>query len=256
MPTDPPKNARQRALERRRKERLGEVEDEDLGMPPKTPKVRRKSSGAGTGPERTAARKARAEKLSGLLGDAPLPEDIASRRAKVSDRSEVKGKFRLKATLGSRWGEIVSRIREGEYTWEDFCEGLTPEELARGQLMDRNGRFGGKPPEFVPRAFFLHCQKEIYRRFNEKMQERLLSATDELIELSREGGMEAKDRAKVLTYLIERVMGPVPKEVVVTTEKPYEGLFAKIAGSARPVEGEGTRYDRRRGGSDGEGEAG
>jgi hypothetical protein len=113
--------------------------------------------------------------------------------------------------------------------------------------MDDQGGFRGRPPEFVPRQFLLTCQREIYRRFNEKMQERLLGATDELIDLSRSGHMEPKDRAKVLTYLIERVMGPVPKEVVVTTEKPYEGLLANIVSKSRPIQEGEDPYAKRRG---------
>lgn len=249
MPTDPPMNARQRARERARRARE-QQEPPVLPDPPKTPRSRRKADSPEglTSGQRTRARKARDATVVSLFGDTEVDED--ERAAKVPTRKETAGRRRRAATLGSRWSEIVDRVRAGEYTWEEFCSSLSPEELARGQLKDDRGGFAGKPPEFVPRAFLLACQREIYNRFNEKMQDRLLSATDELIELSRVGHMEPKDRAKILTYLIERVMGPVPKEVVVSTEKPYEGLLAKIVSKARPAEPGDDRYATRRKGSD------
>lgn len=135
--------------------------------------------------------------------------------------------------LGQRWSQIVRDVEAGEYTWDDFVQTLSAEELARGQLKNRDGRFGGRPPKLVPRAFYLQCVREIKRRFDEKMQVRLLEATDELIELSREdGGLKPADRAKVLQYLIERVMGPVPKEVTIKAEQPWEDLVVGVFGEA------------------------
>lgn len=139
----------------------------------------------------------------------------------------------VKIELGRRWSEIVREVADGHYTWDEFAESLTPEELARGQLRDRNGNFVGRPPALVPRSFFDACMREIHRRFNEKMQTRLLDAAEELIELSRaDGGMKPKDRADVLRYLMERVMGPVPKEVKITTDATIGSV---LQGFVRPA---------------------
>lgn len=156
--------------------------------------------------------------------------------------------------LGKRWTQIITEVKEGQYTWAEFAEELEPDELARGQLKDRNGEFRGRPPALVPRAFHDACIKEIQRRFNEKMQTRLLEATDELIDLSKAGRLDGKDRAKLLVYLIERVMGPVPKTVHVTAGEPWEGMMTQ--GLLRPAVTEGDdqpappkrsdRYAKRR----------
>lgn len=156
--------------------------------------------------------------------------------------------------LGKRWSQIITEVKEGQYTWAEFAEELEPAELARGQLMDRHGSFRGRPPALVPRAFHDACIKEIQRRFNEKMQSRLLEATDELIDLSKAGRLDGKDRAKILMYLIERVMGPVPKTVHVTAGEPWEGMMTQ--GLLRPAVTEGEdqpappkrsdRYAKRR----------
>jgi hypothetical protein len=163
----------------------------------------------------------------------------------LSGKAKGEERRRRAPSLGARWSEVADNIKQGLYTWDDFVQQLTPEELARGQLMDSKGRFTGRPPEWVPRAFLLECQREIYRRFNEKMQERLLGATEEYIDLSRMVD-DPNVREKMLRYLIERVMGPVPKEVVVTQEKPWEVIVTDIVSEA-PADAE-HGYEHREGG--------
>jgi len=157
---------------------------------------------------------------------------------------------RHRVQLGKRWSQILEEVKDGQYTWAEFAESLDPEELARGQLKDKNGGFGGRPPALVPRAFHDACMKELHRRFNEKMQGRLLGAVDDLISLSSNGKMDGKDQAKTLIYIIERVMGPVPKTVEVRQEQPWQ---MTVQGLLRPaVDGEPQpratkdRYAKRR----------
>lgn len=177
-------------------------------------------------------------------------EKAGSPRAKVprggtrAERDEPDSRPNVKFRLGKRWSQIITEVKDGQYTWDEFAEELDSEELARGQLKDRNGRFQGRPPALVPKAFHDALIREIHRRFNEKMQARLLEATDELISLSQSGGgLEPKDRAKVLTYLIERVMGPVPKEVKVTAAHSFE---EGVSGLLRPaVDGSPASAPRR-----------
>lgn len=241
MPTDPPKNARQRARERIQAQRAAAEPDADLPTPPKTPRVR-----GSDGAKRTKARAERTATVTNLFQGTEEGVDQVDHRAKVPTRAEVrKNTQRRPMMMGRRWQEVVDRIRANEYTWDEFCEALSPEELARGQLKDDRGRFTGRPPEFVPRAFLLQCQREIFRRFNEKMQSRVLAATDEYLELSK-AVEDPNTREKMLRYIMERVMGPVPKEVVVSTEKPYEGLLAKVASRSRDIEQGEDRYASRR----------
>lgn len=191
------------------------------------------------------------------------PREEAPTRRRVprggiqNDKRETQPDTRVqkRQRLGKRWSQIIDEVKTGMYTWDEFVSELTPQELARGQLMDRYGNFGGRPPALVPRAFQQACLKEIHHRFNEKLQDRLLDAVDEMVELSTaQGGLDGKDRAKLLIYLIERVMGPVPKTVHVTADEPWQGMLTQ--GLFRPtVEGDATatpsprsedRYAKRR----------
>jgi hypothetical protein len=148
-------------------------------------------------------------------------------------------------TLGARWNEVRRRIDGGELTWEEFCDELDPEELVRGRLKDSRGGFTGRPPTWVPRAFFLACQRQLQERFNQKLQDRVLGAVEEYIELSRTVDDPAI-RERMLRYIMERVMGPVPKEVTVSTEKPWEVLVTKIASRATPATEGSSPYAHRR----------
>lgn len=143
-------------------------------------------------------------------------------------RSGESGKSRQPIYLGQRWSRIVQNVKDGVFTWDEFCENLTPKELVRGQLMGADGRFAGKPPSFVPRAFIHAAARELHKRFNEKMQENLLSATEELIKLGMDPTVEARDRIKVLQYVIERVVGKVPDKVEVHKADPWEDILFEI----------------------------
>ena len=168
----------------------------------------------------------------------------------VEDPNEPDRRNRIHFRLGKRWSQIITEVKDGQYTWAEFAESLTPEELARGQLADKDGRFRGRPPAIVPRSFHDACMKELHRRFSEKMQGRLLGAVDELIELSKAGRMEAKDQAKILIYIIERVMGPVPKTVEVRQEQPWQmtvqGLLRPAVDGSAQAASTKDRYAKRR----------
>jgi hypothetical protein len=192
-----------------------------------------------------------------VVEEEPEREPVRRRRvprggvAGSKRETEPDSRPNVRYRLGKRWSQIICEVGEGMYTWDEFCSELTPEELARGQLMDRNGRFQGRPPAMVPRQFQQSCIREIQRRFNEKVQARLLDATDELIELSRSGFLDGKDRAKVLIYLLERVMGPIPKQVQITSgDEGWQGLLTQ--GFVRPGDTptapppRSDRYSKRR----------
>lgn len=179
----------------------------------------------------------------------PEPEpEVAPKRVRASKprggaanalrETEPDARTQIRIRLGKRWSQIITEVAEGQYTWDEFVEELDPQELARGQLKDKNGVFRGRPPALVPRTFQTACVKEMQRRFNEKIQERLLDAVDDLISLSKNGRMDGKDQAKVLVYLIERVMGPVPKQVIIAgADEPWQGMLT--AGFVRPGPAEG-----------------
>jgi hypothetical protein len=138
--------------------------------------------------------------------------------------------------LGKRWSEIVGDIKAGEYTWAQFVEGLDPEELARGQLKDKNGTFQGRPPSMVPREFHLACARELERRFKMMFSEQVLGITQEYLKMARSKTLAEPVKAKMLQYAMERVFGGIPKDVRVQQEAPWEHMIVNIMGDAGDVE--------------------
>lgn len=130
--------------------------------------------------------------------------------------------------LGQRWSQIVTEIKRGDYTWRQFAEGLTAEELARGQLKASDGTFTGRPPTVVPREFHLACFRELKRRFDEEFQGGVLAIAKEYVQLAQDERIPVKDRAKMMQYAMERVFGGIPKEVLVKQDSPWESVVTAI----------------------------
>lgn len=130
--------------------------------------------------------------------------------------------------LGKRWSQIVWEVRAGKYTWQQFSESLTSEELARGQLRDANGGFSGRPPAMVPREFHLSCFRELKRRFDEEFQKDVIGIAKEFVKLAQNEDLPVQTRAKMMQYAMERVFGGIPKEVLVKQDAPWEAVFTTI----------------------------
>lgn len=142
--------------------------------------------------------------------------------------AEPDERTQIKIKLGHRWSGIVTDIKSGEYTWADFVEGLDDEELARGQLKDVDGTFKGRPPALVPREFGLAVQREMKRRFEEIFSVDVLEVAQQYVNLAKDQGIPAKDRAKMMQYAMERIFGVIPKEVKLTQEQPWEQVFTNV----------------------------
>ena len=161
--------------------------------------------------------------INGAKGDDPRPQ--------------------VKIRLGKRWSQIVTEIKRGDYTWKQFAEGLTAEELARGQLKASDGTFTGRPPAVVPREFHLACFRELKRRFDEQFQGAVLDIAKEYVQLAQDKEIPAKDRAKMMQYAMERVFGGIPKEVLVKQDAPWETVVTSVVAEE---DDEAPEWNRRR----------
>lgn len=140
----------------------------------------------------------------------------------MDDRKQVK------IRLGKRWSQIITEVHRGDYSWRQFAEGLTAEELARGQLLATDGTFTGRPPSVVPREFHLACFRELKRRFDEQFQQHVLDIAEQYVTLAQDETIPAKDRAKMMQYAMERVFGGIPKEVLVKQDAPWESVVTTV----------------------------
>jgi hypothetical protein len=136
--------------------------------------------------------------------------------------------MQIRVRPGKRWSEILIAIKAGDYTWAQFVEGLDEEELARGQLRADDGSFKGRPPSMVPREFHLACQREMKRRFDELFQSDVIKIAKAYLAMAQSKDLKPETKAKMLQYAMERVFGPVPKELRVSQEAPWEQMVINV----------------------------
>lgn len=127
--------------------------------------------------------------------------------------------------LGKRWSEILAGIDAKEFTWAEFVQTLTPTELARGQLMDKNGEFRGRPPSLVPRAFHDACIRELMARGKVLYQENYIAAIESMTEIAKNTNAKESDRIKAAQFVIERLEGKAVERLVVTAEDPFAAMM-------------------------------
>jgi hypothetical protein len=136
------------------------------------------------------------------------------------------------SSLGQRWSKIHTDVKNGEFTWEEFAATLTPEELARGQLMDSRGSFSGRPPAFVPRAFHDACIRELLNRGQVLYKENYVQAINTMTAIATDERFQAKDRIKAAQFVIERLEGKVPDRLEISAADPWQAVIADIVAEA------------------------
>jgi hypothetical protein len=139
-------------------------------------------------------------------------------------------RYRMKyaGRLGKRWSEIIQAVQNGEYNWDDFVSSLTAEELARGQLMDKNGSFSGRPPHFVPKAFHDACIRELLARGKILYKENYVQAIQAMTEIAKSTTAKESDRIKAAQFVIERLEGKVPERLEIGAADPWQQIIAGI----------------------------
>lgn len=154
-----------------------------------------------------------------------IPEGGAS-----GENGDHRRRYRMKyaGRLGKRWSEIIQAVQNGEYTWDDFVGSLTPEELARGQLMGKDGTFTGRPPNFVPRAFHDACVRELLGRGRVLYKENYVKAIEAMTAIANSPNAKEADRIKAATFVIERLEGKVPERLEIAAADPWQQVISGI----------------------------
>lgn len=151
---------------------------------------------------------------------------------------ERNGYVKLSHSMGRLY--TMSRDKHQAMNMADFVANLSNEELARGQIKDKNGRFTGTPPAWVPREFHRACVSELMRRGKRLWQENYLEAIQAMTDIAvgRGAGQKATpgERLKAAQYVVERLEGKVPERLVVTDDKKWamviDGIVAEVDDTA------------------------
>lgn len=132
----------------------------------------------------------------------------------------------------------MARAGEGriQYSgrYRDLVEGrldikdLTTEELAKGRLMDKNGRFQGRPPKFLPRQLIDAMRSEHYKRVNGILEESLSDMVKTMRAIAKDPDQDGATRLKAAIYVYERFMGKTPDKVEVLRGDKVQDVVDRI----------------------------
>lgn len=144
----------------------------------------------------------------------------------LTERQQRRGKVRT----ARAWGRMMSMLKDTGMSMEEFVKSLTPEELVRGKLRDKNGNFTGRPPAWVPAQFHQACIRELMNRGRQLWQENYLDAITAMTEIAtgKVKGATAGDRLRAAQFIVERLEGKTPEIVLVGQEEPWQVLIDDI----------------------------
>lgn len=144
---------------------------------------------------------------------------------------------RRKVYLGQRWSDALVRIEAEGMTMAQFCNELSPEELARGQLKAPDGTFSGPPVKWVPAEFHKACIRELMNRGKTLYQESYLTAIQTMLTIANNPIVEPAQRIKAAQFVIERIEGKVPDRLEVSASEPWQELLVGILADVPAGEG-------------------
>lgn len=144
----------------------------------------------------------------------------------LTERQQQRGKVRI----ARAWGRMIAMLEKTGMSMEEFVATLTPEELVRGKLRDRNGNFTGRPPAWVPAQFHQACIRELLRRGKELWQLNYLEAIEAMTQIAagKVKGASASDRLKAAQFVVERLEGKTPEIVLVAQDEPWQVVIDEI----------------------------
>lgn len=131
---------------------------------------------------------------------------------------------RKDGTLELRVTGRYVQLLKGELKVEDLDE----EELARCQLKDRNGKFTGRPPKYLPRSIVMAMKKEFLERGDQLFSESYVDAVKTFGRIMRDPRVDPAVQLKAAQYVVERIAGKTPERIELTTDAPWQVMLEKI----------------------------
>lgn len=141
--------------------------------------------------------------------------------SKVS-RARADGSVELRIT--GRYADLLA----GRLSVED----LDMEELARCQLKDKNGKFTGRPPKYLPADLVQRMKREFFKRGDAIFEESYVDAVNVMRDIAINEKYDEGVRLRAAQYIVERVRGKTPDILVVETEKPWQVAIQRMVVAA------------------------
>jgi hypothetical protein len=126
-----------------------------------------------------------------------------------------------------KWYEVEMMMRDNNMEWRDFVKTLDPEELARGDVKDKDGEFHSNgAPAWVPSAFHQACVAELMIRGKEIYRTHYLTAIRYFTAVVEDEKVDANIRLRAAQYIWERLEGKIPDRVEYAEAAPWQEALA------------------------------
>lgn len=156
-------------------------------------------------------------KLHEPVSAATLPERAEKRPLKLTQKKSRRNRKPRLTKAEKELRLMTPRMRdlaEGRLKIED----LDWEELTRGQLRDKNGRFSGAAPAMLPRDWHDALAKEILRGAEAEFRKNFDMTMEVLMQMIRDPRTASRERLAALQYVQERVIGKIAEKSEVKSE--------------------------------------
>lgn len=149
---------------------------------------------------------------------------VANSRKTAIARNEPPGPGEVSA------GERLQLFLDGILKPEDLLD----DEVLKGQFVGKNMSWSGRPRERVPRSIQAMFRRELLYRMERKFEAHVSEAIDTVVEVMRDGEgatrterdmgititeKDGTQRLKAAGMIIDRVLGPVTKDINVHVEQ-------------------------------------
>lgn len=138
--------------------------------------------------------------------------------------------------VGGRYAQLLLPVDHPDHLSVDD---LDIDELSKGKLKDKNGKFTGRPPKFLPRQIVDAMRKEHYKRVNAVLEESLSDMVKTMRAIAMSKNEDGATRLKAAIYVYERFMGKTPDRLEIAPGAKVDDIVEEIlydANSAQQTE--------------------
>lgn len=163
-----------------------------------------------------------ADKLTGSDSGSSMARSIRAKK-----RANGIGRLKEKADAGEFEGNERGYIQLGPLNTsilvgEEDLSTWDMEELRQGRKRNKNGNWTGRVPKVVPKAVHDELVRRTLSEANEKLTQNLTAAVEALTMIVTDEGVEAKDRLRAISMVMDRVMGKSPDKVEISGTAKWE----------------------------------
>lgn len=107
----------------------------------------------------------------------------------------------------------VGKRNMAVYRGDDDLSEWTEEELIRGKLRSKNGKWTGRAPRFIPAEIHQELTSRRMLEARELLSSNTVAAVGVLIEVATDKLAPTSDRVKAASLILDRTMGKAPTTV-------------------------------------------